>query len=107
MRGHMPPFLYTSFPGSHIGKRPGEDKIQINIGKILSLIASHFTDICYERFGFIFVFILILAKGFVNGYHSDRILGRTGHKIGIADKSEIDSPGFLGSHQIGLVGCAP
>jgi hypothetical protein len=49
---------------------------------------------------------MFFAKGFENAHHSDCILRRSGHNRGVADKSEVDSPGFLCCHQIGLIGSA-
>jgi hypothetical protein len=73
-------------------------------GPLRIFIAPHFTYACYNRPGFFFPFF---AKGLENGYHGDGILRGAGHNEGIADKAEVDSPGFMDGDQVGLVSGAP
>jgi hypothetical protein len=94
--------IWQSLTGAQpiIKNRDGVETVPIYI--LITIVASHFTDTCYNRPGLIVFF----AKGFKNAYHSDSILRRSGHNRGVADKSEVDAPGFLCCHQIGLVGSA-
>lgn len=86
-------------------RQSGNNILIFSANLLLTFIATHFT---YIRYNCPYLLLFrILAKGYEDAYHGYGILRRAGHNEGIADKAEVDSPGFLNGYQIGLVGCAP